>query len=258
MQAEKQILRLATTTTMPDSGLLSTILPIFESESGVKVEVQAVGSGKALALGRTGQIDVVLVHARREEDEFVNKGHGVNRRNVMYNSFVLLGPPEDPLQIHQEKEIVSALIKIAKQSVKFVSRYDRSGTHLREMQLWALAGLKPGGHWYIKANAGMLETLNLASDEVAYVLTDYGTFLFNEKALDLIVVLEGDTRLFNPYGVIAVNPERHPEVHYEASMQFIEFLTSLRGQELIAGHGALRFSRPLFKPTPFPLVGDRW
>ena len=244
----ERVLCLATTTSTQQSGLLDILLPIFEARHSLRVKVTPAGSGEAIRLAREGEADVVLVHSRKLEDQFVAEGHGLNRRDVMYNDFVLLGPPDDPANIRGQSNTVESLAAIAKEQASFVTRGDNSGTHARELELWKLVGVEPEGDWYHSSGTSMLSALKSASQRKAYTLSDRGTFLFNETELDLVVMHEGDERLFNPYGVIAVNPARHPNVNYEGAMQFIEFITSSEGQELIQGHGRVRFSRPLFQP----------
>ncbi len=228
-------LRLATTTSTEASGLLAVLLPPFERANDCKVDVIAVGTGKALKLGESGDVDVVLVHARSLEDKFVSNGYGSERRDVMYNDFVVLGPPHDPAGILGSSNLVAVMDKIASSRVSFVSRSDESGTHVRERQLWQAAGLIPQGDWYLEAGRGMGEVIIMANERQGYTLSDRGTYLAFKNKIDLKVVFAGDQRLFNPYGVIMVNPARHPHVKQELAGKFLDFLTSEEGQHLING-----------------------
>lgn len=226
-------LKLATTTSTENSGLLDKLLPPFEKRFNIKVDIIAVGTGKALKLGENGDVDIVLVHARQAEDEFIQKGYGVNRRDVMYNDFIILGPSNDPAKIKEEKNVVSALTKIANQKAFFVSRGDDSGTDKKEKSLWQIASITPDGTWYMEAGQGMGATLQIADEKKAYVLCDRGTFIAYKNKIGLVILGEGDPLLFNPYGVIAVNPARHPYVKYMEAMQLIAWLTSVEGQKII-------------------------
>ena len=226
-------LRLATTTSTENSGLLGVLLPPFEQMADCKVAVIAVGTGKALKLGETGDVDVVLVHARAKEDAFVAAGYGVDRRDVMANDFVIVGSPEDPAGIKGMQDAVAALRKIYSSGAFFVSRGDQSGTHTREKQLWVKADLTPAGDWYLEAGRGMGEVLTMADERQGYTLTDRGTFIAYQDKTDLQIDVEGDQRLFNPYGVIAVNPERHPHVQYRLATQFMDYLTSGQAKKII-------------------------
>jgi tungstate transport system substrate-binding protein len=228
-------LRLATTTSTDNSGLLSELLPPFEQANGCKVDVIAVGTGKAIKLGETGDVDVVLVHARSNEEKFVADGYGVDRRDVMYNDFVILGPPADPAGIAGTKNAAAAMGKIAAAKATFVSRGDDSGTHTREKQLWKAGGMAPAGDWYLEAGRGMSEVITMAAERGGYTLSDRGTYLAYKSKTDLRIAVEGDPGLFNPYGVIMVNPAKHPHVKVELARKFIDFLTSEQGRRLIAG-----------------------
>ena len=226
-------LKLATTTSTENSGLLDKLLPPFEKRFNIKVDVIAVGTGKALRLGENGDVDIVLVHARQAEDEFIQKGYGVNRRDVMYNDFIILGPSNDPAKIKEEKNVVSALTKIANQKAFFVSRGDDSGTDKKEKSLWQIANITPNGTWYMEAGQGMGATLQIADEKRAYVLCDRGTFIAYKNKVGLVILSEGDPLLFNPYGVIAINPARHSYVKYMEAMQLIAWFTSVEGQKII-------------------------
>jgi len=226
-------LKLATTTSTENSGLLDKLLPPFEKRFNIKVDVIAVGTGKALRLGENGDVDIVLVHARQAEDEFIQKGYGVNRREVMFNDFIILGPSNDPAKIKEEKNVVSALTKIANQKAFFVSRGDDSGTDKKEKSLWQIANITPNGTWYMEAGQGMGATLQIADEKRAYVLCDRGTFIAYKNKVGLVILSEGDPLLFNPYGVIAINPARHSYVKYMEAMQLIAWFTSVEGQKII-------------------------
>jgi len=223
---------MATTTSTDNSGLLDVLLPPFEQELNVRVDVIAVGTGKALKLGENGDVDVVLVHARQAEEEFVQNGFGVNRRDVMYNDFVIVGPEQDPADI-RGRDPVTALLRIAERHADFVSRGDESGTHVKEKRLWELAEIAPRGEWYIESGQGMGATLQMANEKEAYCLVDRGTFIALEEKVDLVILCEGDEKLFNPYGIIAVNPYRHPHTNYVYAMALIGWVTSPEGQRII-------------------------
>lgn len=227
-------LRMSTTTSTENSGLLRVLLPPFEKKFGCKVDVVAVGTGKALKLGEAGDVDVVFVHARSLEDKFVSAGFGVNRRDVMYNDFVLIGPPEDPAGVRGAGSAAEALSKIAAAGSIFVSRGDESGTHQKEKELWKNGGVAPKGKWYLEAGQGMGEVINMATQVRGYTLADRGTCIAYREKTDLVIHRQGDGNLRNPYGVIAVNPARHPHVKYDLSMKFIGFVTGEEGRGIIA------------------------
>lgn len=226
-------MRLATTTSTEHSGLLDVLLPPFERAKGVKVDVIAVGTGMAMKLGEAGDADLVLVHARHLEDKFVREGYGVNRRDVMYNDFVILGPKRDPAGISGMQDAAAALEKIAAARATFVSRGDQSGTHVKEKELWQSAGIAPRGGWYLEAGRGMGEVITMAGQRQGYALADRGTWLAHKDNGDLLILVEGDERLFNPYGIIAVNPQKHRHVKYDLAMALIEFVTSEEGRRII-------------------------
>ena len=227
-------LKLSTTTSTDNSGLLKALLPTFEQKYDCKVDVIAVGTGKALKLAEAGDVDVTLVHARAKEDKFVADGFGVNRRDVMYNDFVLIGPKNDPAGIKSVKTAAEAMAKIAAAKVKFISRGDDSGTHSKEKGLWKTADMTPTGDWYVEAGRGMGDVITMANELQGYTLTDRGTFIAYQDKIELPVLFAGDPAMFNPYGVIAVNPKLHPHVNYDLAMSFIAFLTSPAGQKAIA------------------------
>ena len=228
-------LRLATTTSTENSGLLAELLPPFEMVNDCKVDVIAVGTGKAIKLGETGDVDVIMVHARNKEDLFVNAGYGVDRRDVMYNDFVILGPANDPAGIKGSKSATKALARIAVSNSTFVSRGDDSGTHSREKQLWQKAGITPAGDWYLEAGRGMGEVIVMAGERQGYTMSDRGTYIAYSEKTPLKIVVEGDEGLFNPYGVIIVNPSRHTHVKFELAKKFLDYLTSHQAKELITG-----------------------
>jgi tungstate transport system substrate-binding protein len=234
---QDRYITLASTTSTDNSGLFADVLPKFEAETGIAVRVVAVGTGAAMRIGEAGDADVLLVHARAAEDKFVAGGYGAFRRDVMHNDFVIVGPKDDPAGIGKAADAAAALRAVAGSGQPFVSRGDDSGTHKAELLLWKAAGIDPksaSGTWYREAGAGMGATLNTAVNMAAYALTDRGTWIsFNNKA-DLAIVFEGDARLFNPYGVILVDPERHPHVKKADAMRFIDWLTGPHGQKAIA------------------------
>jgi tungstate transport system substrate-binding protein len=233
--ASSRRLRLATTTSTYNSGLLDHLLPPFEAQEGIEVQVLSVGTGQALALGESGDVDVVLVHARQREDDFVARDFGVNRHDLMWNDFVILGPPEDPAGVDGEIDAADALARILAHGSAFVSRADDSGTHIRELQLWEAAGVDPHGTpGYLEAGQGMGNCLTIADEKKAYLLADRGTFLAFSEHIDLKVLVAGDPRLRNPYGIILVNPERHPHVAAGPAGRLIDYLTSAEGQQRIA------------------------
>jgi tungstate transport system substrate-binding protein len=233
---EAEHITVASTTSTEQSGLFGHILPIFEEETGVEVRVVAQGTGQALETGRRGDADVVFVHARALEDRFVAEGYGVERFDVMYNDFVIVGPGGDPAGVADAGSAAAAMAAIAKAEAPFASRGDDSGTHVAEMNLWKAAGIAPEGGWYRETGSGMGPTLNTASQMNAYALTDRGTWLSFENRGELEILYEGDEVLFNPYGVILVNPEKHPHVKAEAGQAFIDWLVSPEGQEAIASY----------------------
>lgn len=228
-------LRLATTTSTENSGLLAELLPLFEQINHCKVDVIAVGTGKAIKLGETGDVDVILVHARSKEDKFVAAGFGVDRRDVMYNDFIILVPAGDPAGIKGQSDVAVAMKKIATAKATFVSRGDDSGTHTREKQLWSMAGVAPAGAWYLETGRGMGEVVIMAGERKGYTLCDRGTYLAFKEKTPLLIGVEGDSRLFNPYGVIMVNPQRHSHVKEELSRKFIDYLTGTEARTLITG-----------------------
>ncbi|QAU34980.1 substrate-binding domain-containing protein [Janthinobacterium sp. 17J80-10] len=231
----EEAIKLSTTTSTENSGLLAFLLPAFEAESGIKVHVIAVGTGKALELARNGDVDVTLVHARASEDKFVAEGGGINRRDVMYNDFIIVGPDSDPAGVRKAgKDVLTGLQRIVDSKSRFISRGDNSGTDQMEQGYWKLLGVRPAGKAYVSAGLGMGEVLNMAAEMQAYTLTDRATYLAYRARTGLTILLEGDPRMFNPYGIVAVNPGRHKDVNYKGAMRLIEWITSPQGQEKIA------------------------
>jgi tungstate transport system substrate-binding protein len=228
------VLRMSTTTSTEASGLLPSLLAPFEKANNCKVHVISVGTGKTLKLGENGDVDVVFVHARKAEDKFVADGYGVDRKDVMYNDFVIVGPKDDPEKLKEAKTAVDAFKRLAEGKADFISRGDDSGTDKMEKQLWKEAGITPKGKWYIEAGQGMGEVLQMAFNKKGYALADRGTFLAYGGNIDLVIVFQGDKALFNPYGVIAVNPQKYPKVNYELAKKFIDYVTGPEGQKVIA------------------------
>jgi len=244
-----QAVRLATTTSTDNSGLLGYLLPVFEERSGIPVHVIAVGTGKALRIARAGDVDVVMVHARPAEQRFMANGHGIDRREFMYNDFVIVGPRSDPAGVGETDSIMEAMVRIAS-SGRFVSRGDDSGTHKKELALWGMVDRTPGGDWYVESGLGMGKVLQMASELDAYTMTDRGTWLAYRGHLELALLLQGDPPLFNPYGIIAVNPARHPDVNYTGATVLIEWLASPEGQKMIAQYRV--DGQSLFHPLLIP------
>lgn len=241
-------LLLVSTTSTQDSGLLDVLLPMFTAKTGYAVQLVAVGSGQALKLGEQGNADVILLHSPAAEKEFVAAGFGIDRRLVMHNDFVIVGPASDPAGIRGENP-VNALKKIFASHVTFVSRGDDSGTHVKELALWKNAGLDPSGEdWYLETGQGQGATLSIASEKGGYALTDRGTFLAYKSNVDLEILVESDPFLLNVYHVITVNPAKFPNVNLEGAKAFANFITSDEGQKVIADFGVDKFGQPLFFP----------
>ncbi len=226
-------LRLATTTSTQNSGLMDVLNPIFEKQHNVKVDVIAVGTGKALRLGEKGDVDAVLVHAPSAEKKFVAEGYGVERLPIMHNDFVILGSNNDPAGLKQAENGKAALELIAKNQAEFISRGDDSGTHKKELSLWKSAKIEPAGKWYIAAGQGMGAVITMANDKLAYTLADRGTYLAYKDKIDLVIAYAGDPILFNPYHFIMVNPERHSHIKKDLAQAYVNFLQSEQGQNLI-------------------------
>ncbi|MFV1965077.1 MAG: substrate-binding domain-containing protein [Pirellulaceae bacterium] len=272
LQAADDVLILATTTSTDNSGLLAYLHPHFERKTGIGIKVVAKGTGASLQLARDGNADVVLVHARAKEDEFVRDGFGVMRRDVMYNDFVLIGPRGDPAGVAGRSDPAQALRRIASRQKGFISRGDNSGTHIREQELWQDTGqtletrhvstvsngqrrtfeqVRPVGDWYLSVGQGMGKTILIATEKQAYTLADRGTYyvfaLAEPKRTDLVIVSEGHPSLYNPYGVIAVDPKRHPHVNFAAAKAYIQWLTSPAVQKMIGQYRVQ--GRVLFHPN---------
>lgn len=238
---------LASTTSTMDSGLLDALVPAFEqSAGGARVKVIAVGSGEALTLGRRGDADVLLVHSLAEEIAFMENGHGVRRLPLMYNDYVILGPPADDAHVYDSRDVVDALTRIAASGSRFISRGDSSGTHRKELRLWQSAGIDVNRDWHNDVGQGMAETLMIASERAAYTLSDRATYLASEPALQLIILREGDPELLNPYSVITTRSSRNPA----GAQRFADWITGAEGVELIRTFGVSTHGRPLFFPTP--------
>ena len=254
-----QVLRLATTTSTDNSGLLKAILPDFEQRYEARVEVVAVGTGQAIALAENGDADVILVHARSKEEAFVEAEHGVNRRDVMFNDFVIVGPASDPAGIQQLSKASEAFRAISEAEIPFASRGDDSGTHSKEKIIWEQADLTPSPEltWYHSLGQGMGATLITANEMKAYTLADRGTFLSMQEKLPNLTILVGgttiaenqDQTLFNPYGVIPVNPDKNPDINAELAEQFAQWLTTPETQSKIGEFGQEKFGQPLFYPA---------
>jgi len=237
--AQERFITVASTTSTEQSGLFRHILPIFTAETGITVRVVALGTGQALDVGRRGDADVVFVHDRVAEERFVAEGFGGPRRHVMFNDFVVVGPAADPARVNGLRDTNDALRRIAEARAPFVSRGDRSGTHAAELRLWQLAGVDPAtgrGQWYREVGQGMGPALNTAAAQNAYILTDRGTWLSFRNRQDLRIVVEGDARLFNQYGVMLVNPQRHPHVKVADGQRFIDWILSPAGQRAVASY----------------------
>jgi tungstate transport system substrate-binding protein len=241
-------LTLATTTSTQDSGLLDVILPDFEAKTGYQVEVIAVGSGAAMSMGESGDADVLLVHSRAAEDEFIAAGHGVDRHDVMYNDFLIIGPAADPAGIKGGNDAVAAITQISESEAIFLSRGDESGTHKKELSIWRAAGIEPSGDWYNSVGKGMGDTYRMADEMQGYTLIDRATYLANKGNYSLEPMVEGDELLFNPYGVIAVSPEKYHNINYEGATAFIQWIISDETQALIAEFGKDQYGQSLFIP----------
>jgi tungstate transport system substrate-binding protein len=254
-------LRLATTTSTENSGLLTAILPQFEATTGTTVEVVAVGTGQVLALGKTGDADVLLVHAPERENEFVAAGHGTSRHSVMYNDFIIVGPRHDPADIYGVSLAAEAMAAIAASGAPWASRGDDSGTHVKEHNLWLAAELQPLSEgWYHSLGQGMGATLNYANETDAYTLTDRGTYLAQSEHLPFLVLMVGgdninanmDPLLYNPYGVIPVHPDKNDAINHHLALQFVDWLTSAETREHIYTFGIEQFGQQLFYPQEQP------
>lgn len=245
---------LSTTTSTEDSGLLDFLLPVFKEDTGIEVKTIAVGTGKALQMGRDGEADVLLVHAKESELEFIEEGYGTERHDVMYNDFILVGPEDDPLNLKTDNpdNILEGLKTIEAEEFTFVSRGDDSGTHKKELGIWETAGIEPSGDWYLDSGSGMGDVLKLANERQAYTITDRATYLSMVDDLDLDIIIEGDKNLFNQYGVIPVNPEvldNPDQINNEGAKEFRDWLISDKVQDLIKEFGVEEYGEPLFIPN---------
>jgi tungstate transport system substrate-binding protein len=248
-ETRSNVVILSTTTSTQDSGLLDVLVPMFERKTGLTVKTISVGTGQALALAARGEADVTLAHAPGVERKYVEDGKMSNRRLVMYNDFVLIGPAEDPARIKALPSAVDALKRIAESQSRFVSRGDKSGTHVLEQGLWQQAGIEPRGTWYIESGQGMGQTLGIANDRRAYTLTDRGTYLAFAKRVDLPILVEKDRPLLNIYSVMEVNPANGPRVNVAGGKAFAEFLLAPETQAVIKAFGVDRYGQPLFVPV---------
>lgn len=239
-------LRLATTTSTDNSGLLAELNPPFAKKYAINIDVIAVGSGKALRLAKNGDVDIVIVHAPTAEIAFVNQGFGIQRLPLMHNYFTILGPSHDPAGLANATNLQDALQRIATSASYFVSRGDDSGTHKKEISLWRDAGIKPQGAWHISAGQGMGAVLNIANNKLAYTLSDHGTYLSQLDKLELIPLFSDDPQLFNPYHVIIVNPQKHPHIKLELANKYVEFIRGPEGQQIISEFK--KYGESLFKP----------
>jgi tungstate transport system substrate-binding protein len=230
-------IRMASTTSTQNSGLFDYLLPIFEKKTGIKIDVVAVGTGASIEIGKRGDADIVFVHAKEQELKAVEEGFFVNRHDVMYNDFVVIGPTSDPAKIKGMKSATDVFKKIAESGSSFVSRGDKSGTNTKELSLWKKTGIEPiGQKWYLEVGQGMEKTQRIADEKRAYTLTDRGTWLatVDKDKLDMVIVLEGDPTLFNQYGVMAVNPEKSKTVKFKEAMEFVNWIISKEGQDVVA------------------------
>ena len=227
------VVRLATTTSTANTGLLDVLTEEFQKDTDIRVDFIVTGTGKALAHGRNGDVDAVLVHAPEAEELFVSEGYGLERVPLMRNDFVIAGPPEDPAAIFGAREVTDALMRVSEAQATFISRGDDSGTHKEELHLWEVAGLKPRGAWYVEAGQGMGACLTMAHEMRAYILTDRGSYLARSNTIELEILFEGHQELVNPYAIIAINPKRFPGVNSAGVQRLIEWLLSPRGQGLI-------------------------
>ncbi len=248
---QSPVVILATTTSTRDAGLLDSLLPVFERQTHYTVQVIAVGSGQALAMGRRGDADVVLSHAPDAERALVDSGYFVRRRLVMHNDFLIVGPPADPAELRGMTDPVAALQRIAQREAPFVSRGDQSGTHQMEQKLWRAAAIRPpggAGGWYTESGHGMAETLQMTDQKQAYTITDRATYLAWRDKLQLVQVVEGDPRLYNVYHVLELNPKNAPRINIAGGRAFADFLVSPEAQRLIGEFGKARFGQSLFVP----------
>jgi tungstate transport system substrate-binding protein len=246
--AQKNVI-LSTTTSTQDSGLLDVLVPLFEKQTAYSVKTVSVGTGQALALAAKGDADVVLVHAPSLEKQYVSEGKLLNRRLVMYDDFVIIGPKDDPAKVRSTKSVVEALKRIEQAKASFVSRGDNSGTHVLEKSLWKSAGVKPKGAWYIEAGQGMGATLGIANERNAYTITDRGTYLAFRKRVTLPILIQGDKELLNIYSVMEVNPANGPRINSAGGKAFADFMVAPQTEKVIGTFGVEKFGQSLFIPV---------
>jgi tungstate transport system substrate-binding protein len=248
----KNEITLATTTSTQDTGLLDVLVPKFREKTGIDVRVVAVGSGQAMELGRRGDAEVLLTHAPAAEEKFIADGFGTDRRPLMHNDFVLLGPKADPAEVKGLTSIAESFARLAETQVQFVSRGDESGTHTKEREIWKRANLEPQGEWYIRAGVGMANALRMAQERQAYVLSDRGTFLSLKNELELEVLSEREPVLENHYSIMTVSRDKHSHVNTDGATKFVDFLTEPATKEVIAEFGVEKYGEPLFYPAKSP------
>ena len=242
------VITLATTTSTQDSGLLDVLVPMFQAQTGIEVKVVAVGSGQALELGRRGDADVLLTHAPAAEERFMAEGWGSERRPVMHNDLVLIGPEEDAAKVRGQKSIATAFSQIAASGSMFVSRGDESGTHQKEREIWKGLGNDPGGDWYVRAGSGMAQTIRIADEKRAFTLADRATYLSMQRNCDLVILTQGDPILMNRYSVMLVSPAKHSHVKGDGAKRFADFLIQPKTKKVIASFGVEKYGEPLFFP----------
>jgi len=247
-QNSKPTITLATTTSTQDSGLLDVLVPMFHTQTGIEVKVVAVGSGQALELGRRGDADVLLTHAPAAEEKFMTEGWGSERRPVMHNDFVLIGPEDDPAKVKGEKSVATAFSQIAASRSTFVSRDDESGTHQKEREIWKALANDPDGVWYVRSGSGMAQAIRIADEKNAYTLADRGTYLSMRKDCNMVVLAQGDPILMNRYSVILISPTKHSHVKSDAAKRFADFLRSPQTKKVIASFGVEKYGETLFSP----------
>jgi len=249
IQAQQKTVILSTTTSTQDSGLLDVLIPIFEKQTGYFVKTIAVGSGQAMAMGQKGEADVLLVHSPAAEKKFVAEGYGLNRRIIMHNDFIVVGPPEDPAKVKGMKSAAESFKGIAAGNALFLSRADKSGTHVKEMDIWKAAGINPEGQkWYQQTGLGMGQTLSVTNEKKGYTLADRGTYLAVKKNLQMDILVEGDGILLNIYHVIEINPAKWPKVNVAGGKAFADFMVAKETQEIIRTFGVDKYGSPLFFP----------
>lgn len=241
---------MATTTSTQDSGLLDFLLPEFTKDTGYDIKVIAVGTGQAIKMGEDGEADVLLVHAKSSEEEFVKAGHGIERFDVMYNDFVLVGPKDDKIvRENSQGKVATALKYMSENKIKFISRGDDSGTHKAELKLWKAAGIEPAGDWYVSAGKGMGAVIQMADEMKAYSLTDRATYLAMKDKTELDIIVENDPSLYNQYGVIAVNPNKNDKINNKGAQAFVDWILSEKVQKLIGQFGMDKYGQSLFIPN---------